>query len=71
MPTEGTRASATALEVLVAALSKVGLEDGRQLVEQIYGVEERVQFDRERNEAPGRIRDAVAVYLAARSAGTP
>lgn len=66
---EAAGGSAAAIEILVAELEASGFLVSRELLEQIYAIEERYQFDRDRHEAPGKIRAAVAVSLGKPPAG--
>jgi hypothetical protein len=65
----GTAASTAAMKALNAETTSRRLDVSRELLEQIYSIEERYQFDRDRHEAPGKVRDAIAVELARLAAG--
>ena len=55
--------SVSALKILLALAPQAAPSVPAELIERIYKIEERVQFDEERKSAPGRVRDAVQTLL--------
>jgi hypothetical protein len=57
----------SALRILMELAPTAAPSVPKELVERIYTIEERVQFDEERKSAAGRVRDAVQTLLDAES----
>lgn len=51
------------LEILLRERASIAPSVPAKLVEDVYGIEERVQFDEQRTEAAGKIRTAVQAIL--------